>query len=117
MVPLEAPPSPHDEVSEAAGAAPAQRERAVPISCCPLNVILDHVAVETQRTRDESIEFSSDATIILGLVYKHTFRMLWGYHSLVRCTPELLLRLGTQLQNEAFGQICYFLKSLNLNKI
>lgn len=78
MVPHQAPLSPHDEVSEAAGAARAQREGAMPISCCPSNVILDHVAVETQWTQDESIEFSSDVTIILGLVYKHTFQMLSG---------------------------------------
>lgn len=91
MVPHQALLSPHDEVSEAAGAEQTQREGAVPISCCPLNVILDHVAVETQWTQDESIEFSSDTTIILVLVYKHTFQMLQEYHSLVRSASVMLL--------------------------
>lgn len=95
MVPHQAPLSPHDEVSEAAKAARAQREGAMPISCCPLNVILDHVAVETQWMQDESIEFSSDVTIILGLVYKHTFQMLREYRLLVRCTSVMLLLRGT----------------------
>lgn len=72
-VPPQAPLSPHDEVSEAAGAAQAQRRSHAHL---PLNVILDHVAVEKQWTQDESIEFSSNVTIILGLVYNHTFQML-----------------------------------------
>lgn len=46
-----------------------------------LNVISDRIAAEAQLTKEESIEFSSDITIILSLVYKHTFRMLRGYHS------------------------------------
>lgn len=47
----------------------------------PLNAISDRVAAEAQLTEEESIEFSSDITIILSLVYKHTFRMLREYHS------------------------------------
>ena len=46
-----------------------------------LNVISDRIAAEAQLTEEESIEFSSDITIILSLVYKHTFRMLREYHS------------------------------------
>lgn len=45
-----------------------------------LNVISDRIAAEAQLTEEESIEFSSDITIILSLVYKHTFRMLREYH-------------------------------------
>lgn len=46
-----------------------------------LNVISDRIAAEAQLTEEKSIEFSSDITIILSLVYKHTFRMLRKYHS------------------------------------
>lgn len=100
MVPHQGLLSPRDEVSKAVGAARAQREGIIPISCCPLNVILAHVAVETPWTQDESIEFSSDVTIILGIVYKHTFQMLREY-LLVRFTSVMPLLLGTlQLSNK-----------------
>lgn len=46
-----------------------------------LNVISDRIAAEARLTEKKSIEFSSDITIILSLVYKHTFRMLREYHS------------------------------------
>lgn len=46
----------------------------------PLNAILDRVAAETQLAEEESIEFGSDGTIILRLVYKHTFRTLRERH-------------------------------------
>lgn len=65
-----------------------KRKWAMPISCCSLNVISDRIAAETQLTEEESIEFSSDITIILRLVYKHTFRMLRKYRSLERLSGE-----------------------------
>lgn len=40
-----------------------------------LNAIWDQIAAEAQLTAEESIEFSSKITIILGFVYKQTFRM------------------------------------------
>lgn len=78
--PWRVPPSPHDEVSEAAGVVRHGERNSHSRLLLPLNVILDRVAAETQLTEEESIEFSSDSTIILRLVYKHTFRMLREYH-------------------------------------
>lgn len=43
-----------------------------------LNVISDRIAAEAQLTEEESIEFSSDITIILSLVYKHTHSGCFG---------------------------------------
>lgn len=45
-----------------------------------LNVISDQIAAEAQLTEKESIEFSSDITIILSHVYKHAWKMLQDYH-------------------------------------
>lgn len=53
-----------------------------------LNGISDRVAAEAQLTEEESIEFSSDITIILSLVYKHTFKMLREYHPFESPTAE-----------------------------
>lgn len=53
-----------------------------------LNVILDHVTAEAKLTEEKSIEFSSDITIILSLVYKHTFRKLQEYHSFESSSAE-----------------------------
>lgn len=73
------PPSPRDEVSEAARRGKRNsRDRLL----LPLNAILDRVAAETQLAEEESIEFGSDGTIILRLVYKHTFRRLQECHRL-----------------------------------
>lgn len=46
-----------------------------------LNVISYRIAAEAQLTEEESIEFSSDITIILSLVYKHAVRMFREKHS------------------------------------
>lgn len=53
-----------------------------------LNVISDRIAAEAQLTEEESIEFSSDITIILSLVYKHTFTKLREYHPFQSPTAE-----------------------------
>lgn len=45
-----------------------------------LNVISDQIAADAQLTEEESIEFSSDITIIFSLVYKHTFGMILEYY-------------------------------------
>lgn len=86
--PSRVPPSPHDEVSEAAGAQWHRERMSHDRLLLPLNVILDRIAAETQLTEEESIEFSSDITIILRLVYKHTFRMLREYHSMESQSAE-----------------------------
>lgn len=76
------PQSPRDEVSEAAGVAWHGKRNSRDRLLLPLNAILDRVAAETQLAEEESIEFGSDGTIILRLVYKHTFRMLQERHRL-----------------------------------
>lgn len=74
------PPSPRDEVSEAAGVAWRGKRNSRDRLLLPLNAILDRVAAETQLAEEESIEFGSDGTIILRHVYKHTFKMLQQCH-------------------------------------
>ncbi len=93
--PSRVPPSPCDEVREASRSATAEKERMSHARLLLLlSVISDRVAAEAQLTEEESIEFSSDITIILSLVYKHTFRMLREYHSfersfsVLRANPE-----------------------------
>lgn len=68
-----------------------------------LSVISDRIAAEAQLTEEESIEFSSDITIILSLVYKHTFRMLREYHSFESPTTEHRASVsGEQTLEEVF---------------
>lgn len=40
-----------------------------------MEVISDHIAEEAELTEEESIGFRLKFTILLSLVYKHTFRM------------------------------------------
>lgn len=82
------PTRPYDEVREAARAlrqrGSARRARLLLL----LNGISDRVAAEAHLTEEESIEFSSDITIILSLVYKHTFKMQREYHPFENPTAE-----------------------------
>lgn len=86
--PARVPPSLNDEVSKAATAKWHRQRTSHDRLLLPLKVILDRVATETQLTEEESIEFGSDITTTLRLVYKHTFRMLREYHSLERRSAE-----------------------------
>lgn len=64
---------PYDEVREAARALRRIESVSRARLLLLLNGISDCVAAEAHLTEEESIEFSSDITIILSLVYKHTF--------------------------------------------
>ncbi len=86
--PSHVPLSPHDEVREAAGALRHRERMSHNRLLLLLNVISDRIAAEAQLTEKKSIEFSSDITIILSLVYKHTFRKLREYHSFARPSAE-----------------------------
>lgn len=87
--PSRVPLSPRDEVREAAGALQPRERMSHARLLLLLNVISDRIAAEAQLTEEESIEFSSDITIILSVVYKHTFRMLREYQSFESPSAEL----------------------------
>jgi len=63
--------SPGDEVRAAAGSVRQGQRTGRARLLLLLNVISDRIAAEAQLTEEESIEFGSDITIILSLVYKH----------------------------------------------
>lgn len=89
--------SPYDEVREGAAVLVGTERASGARLLLLLNVISDRVAAEAQLTEEESIEFSSDITIILSLVYKHTFRMLREYHSLDKFTsPRAKSEIGVK---------------------